>query len=128
MLAPCWDANGDRHGRHLERAPPTTHGLAHRPSRVARDGYFSHMKRTQIYITEEQAARIRQLARDRGVSQAQVIRQVLDDALETGDPEAEARAGILATAGILRDAPDWPEWQARVRGRTADERLTDEGF
>jgi len=86
------------------------------------------MRRTQIYITDEQAARIRQIARGRNVSQAQVIRQILDAALDTGDAEAEARAGILATAGILPDAPDWPQWQAQVRGRSADERLSDEGL
>ena len=92
------------------------------------DVYCSHMRRTQIYITDEQAARIRQIARGRNVSQAQVIRQILDAALDTGDAEAEARAGILATAGILPDAPDWPQWQAQVRGRSADERLSDEGL
>lgn len=86
------------------------------------------MKRTQIYITEEQAVRIRDIARDRGVSQAHVIRKMLDDALETGDPEAEARAAIIATAGVLAGAPDWPEWQARTRGRSADERLRDHGL
>lgn len=86
------------------------------------------MRRTQIYITDEQAAKIRQLARARRVSQAQVIRRILDAALETGDPESEARAGIVATAGILPDAPDWRAWQANVRGRTAAQRLEDEGL
>ncbi len=92
------------------------------------DVYFSHMRRTQIYITDEQAERIKAIAQERNVTQAQVIRRILDAALETGDSEAEARAAILATAGILPDAPDWPEWQAQVRGRSADERLTDEGL
>jgi len=81
------------------------------------------MKRTQIYIREDQAERIVGLAEERGISQAEVIRQILDAALDTGDAEAEARAAILATAGILRDAPDWPDWQRSVRGRTAAERL-----
>jgi hypothetical protein len=85
------------------------------------------MQRTQIYITDEQARQIKQLARSRRVSMAQVIRQILDGALDTGDAEAEARAGILATAGILPDAPDWPEWQAAVRGRSAAERLSESG-
>lgn len=47
-------------------------------------------------------------------------------AREEHDAQAEARAGILATAGILPNAPDWPEWQAQVRGRSADERRSDE--
>lgn len=86
------------------------------------------MRRTQIYITDDQANRILEIARSRGVSQASVIRQILDAALDTGDPEAEARAAILATAGMLENAADWPAWQRSVRGRTADERLTDEGL
>lgn len=86
------------------------------------------MQRTQIYITDEQATRIKQMARSRRTSKAHVIRQILDAALETGDSEAEARAGIMATAGILPEAPDWPEWQAAVRGRTAVERLADSGL
>jgi hypothetical protein len=84
------------------------------------------MKRTQIYIEEEQARRIKELARNRRVSQAQVIRQILNAALDPSDAEAEARAGILSTAGILAEAPAWPEWQASVRGRSAAERLAAE--
>ncbi len=85
------------------------------------------MQRTQIYITDEQAREIKALARRRRVPMAQVIRQILDAALETGDAEAEARAGIVATAGILPEAPDWPEWQASVRGRPAAVRLAEAG-
>ncbi len=81
------------------------------------------MRRTQIYITEEQADRIAELAEFRRVSKAEVIRGILDAALSIGDIEAEARAGIQATAGVIRDAPDWQEWQEAVRGRSAEERL-----
>ncbi|MBA2668234.1 MAG: ribbon-helix-helix protein, CopG family, partial [Trueperaceae bacterium] len=42
------------------------------------------MKRTQIYIREDQARRIAERAEERGVSQAEVIRQILDAALDTG--------------------------------------------
>ncbi len=86
------------------------------------------MKRTQVYIREDQAQRIAERAEERGVSQAEVIRQILDGAFDLGDAEAEARAAILATAGILNDAPDWPEWQRSVRGRSASERLADLGL
>jgi hypothetical protein len=86
------------------------------------------MKRTQIYIRDDQAARIAERAEERGLSQAEVIRQILDAALDTGDAEAEARAAIMATAGLLRDAPDWREWQRSVRGRSAAQRLEDEGL
>lgn len=85
------------------------------------------MRRTQIYITEEHDQRLAALASDRRIPKAAVVRQILDAALDTGDAEAEARAAIRATAGICHDAPDWPQWQRQVRGRTADQRLHDEG-
>jgi hypothetical protein len=85
------------------------------------------MKRTQVYLTEEQDRRLAEIAVERGTSRAGALRWALDSVLETGDVEAEARAVILATAGILADHPDWPEWQRTVRGRTATERLEDLG-
>jgi hypothetical protein len=81
------------------------------------------MKRTQIYITEAQDDVLRQLAASEQISKAEAIRRILDRALETGDPEAEARAVIRSTAGICADYPAWPEWQRSVRGRTAAERF-----
>jgi hypothetical protein len=32
-------------------------------------------------------------------------------------------AVVKATAGVMADYPDWPEWLASVRGKGADERL-----
>ena len=81
------------------------------------------MKRTQIYISEEQDRRLSELAADRGVAKAAVIRQLLDEALQTGDPEDEAREAIASTAGVCADYPDWAEWLEAVRGRSADERV-----
>jgi hypothetical protein len=92
-------------------------------SRADDDVYCGHMKRTQIYITDEQDRLLGRRARSERVSKAEVIRVILDRALNAGDPEAEARAIILSTAGICADYPDWPEWQRAVRGKTADERL-----
>jgi len=89
----------------------------------ADDGYSSHMRRTQVYITEEQDRRLADIASQRGISKAGALRWALDWALETGDVEAAARAIIRATAGSCSDYPDWPEWQRSVRGRSADERL-----
>ncbi len=86
------------------------------------------MQRTQVYVREDQAERITARAKERGVSRAEVIRQILDVALDLGDAEAEARAAIVATAGILSEAPDWPAWQRSVRGRTASEGLDDLGL
>lgn len=86
------------------------------------------MRRTQIYITDEQDKRIAQLAGDLGVSKAEVVRRILDQGLEMGDREEEARAVIRATAGLLADYPDWPDWQRSVRGRSAGERLASLGL
>ena len=86
------------------------------------------MRRTQIYITDEQAARIAELAEFRRVSKAEVIRGILDEALEVGDAETEASAGIRTTAGSMPDAPDWQEWQESVRGKSADGRLKNFGL
>lgn len=81
------------------------------------------MKRTQVYLTEAQDRRLAQIADERGISKAGALRSALDATLGTGDAEAEARAVIQATAGLLADYPDWPEWQRSVRGRTAAERM-----
>jgi hypothetical protein len=87
------------------------------------------MRRTQIYLTDEQSARIARLADDRHVSKAEIIRHILDEGLGIGDEDADAaRAAIEATAGLCRDYPDWPEWLDSVRGRTADERLSSLGL
>jgi hypothetical protein len=85
------------------------------------------MKRTQVYLTEAQDERLVRIAEERGVSRAAALRWALDTALETGDAEAEARAVILSTAGMLSDHPDWPEGQRAVRGRSAGERLDELG-
>jgi len=87
------------------------------------------MRRTQIYLTEEQDERIAGMAEARSVSKAEVIRQILDASLGSGDAEADGRAAILATAGICRDYPDWPEWLDDIRSsKGADERLRSLGL
>lgn len=81
------------------------------------------MRRTQIYITEEQDRLIAARASDAGIPKAEVVRRALDEALGLDDGRDARRRAILATAGVLADAPDWPEWLAEVRGSGADERL-----
>jgi hypothetical protein len=83
------------------------------------------MHRTQIYLTDEQRERIARMADDRGVSKAEVIRRILDRSLGIGSDADERVEAVIATAGVMPDAPDWPEWQRRIRGRSADERLRD---
>ncbi len=86
------------------------------------------MKRTQIYISEEQDRRLARMAGEREISKAELIRQLLDRALEPGHAEAVARAVIRETAGVCAGYPDWPEWLRSVRGRSADERLRAAGL
>ena len=85
------------------------------------------MKRTQVYLTDDQDRRLGEIAAERRISKASALRWALDTALSTGDTEAQAREIILATAGILADHPDWAEWQRSVRGRTAADRLAGTG-
>ncbi|MBI4704253.1 MAG: antitoxin [Deltaproteobacteria bacterium] len=86
------------------------------------------MKRSQLYLTEEQRARIGRRAEDAGVSQAEVVRQILDEALDIDEGSARRLAAVDATSGILPKAPDWPEWLASVRGRSAGDRLRELGL
>jgi Ribbon-helix-helix protein, copG family len=81
------------------------------------------MRRTQVYITEEQDERIAARAVDTGVSKAEVIRRALDRGLGVDDGRGERRRAIEATAGIASDEEEWPQWLARVRGGSAAERL-----
>lgn len=86
------------------------------------------MRRTQIYLTEEQRGGIARNAIDAGVSQAEVIRRILDRALGITTGSDERVAMVDATAGVLADYPDWPDWLGDVRGRDADARLKDLGL
>lgn len=81
------------------------------------------MRRTQIYITEEQERLIAGRAADAGVPKAEVIRRILDKSLGLDGGAADRRRAILSTAGLLPDAEDWPDWLERVRGSGADARL-----
>ena len=86
------------------------------------------MRRTQLYLTEEQRKRLRRKADDAGTSEAEVVRRILDEALGLADSRHERVAAIRATAGLLADAPDWPEWLASVRGASAAARLDELGL
>ena len=59
------------------------------------------MRRTQIYLTDEQDERVAALAKARGESKAAVIRQILDNGLDGGSAEADAQLVISSTAGIF---------------------------
>jgi hypothetical protein len=80
------------------------------------------MRRTQIYLTDEQCRALSRRASDTGLSQAEVIRRVIDRALGLADDTGHRVEAVNATAGLLADLPDWPECLSQVRGRGADER------
>ena len=86
------------------------------------------MRRTQIYLTEEQRERLAMRAADAGPSEAEIVRRILDEGLGIDDSGAERVAAVDLTAGILPGAPDWPEWLARVRGAGAERRLEELGL
>ena len=62
------------------------------------------MKRTNIYLDEEQAASLDRLADQEGVSRAEIIRRLLDRALSGDDTSrAEDLAALTESFGSVRD-------------------------
>lgn len=86
------------------------------------------MRRTQMYLTDAQRSRLAARARAEGVSEAEVIRRILDAGLGIDTADDERLAAVDETAGLLAGAPDWPEWLRDVRGEGADERLRELGL
>jgi len=81
-----------------------------------------------MYLTDEQRRRLAARAQAEHVSEAEVVRRILDSALGPAD-DVEARVAVIReTSGILADAPDWPEWLAQVRGTGANQRLKELGL
>ncbi|HLH69405.1 MAG TPA: hypothetical protein VKY90_10325 [Candidatus Dormibacteraeota bacterium] len=72
---------------------------------------------------DEQRRRLARRAADEGISQAEVVRRILDRALDIRRGVEDRLAVVEATAGVLADHPDWPEWLAGVRGPGSAERL-----
>lgn len=67
------------------------------------------MKRTNIYLAEEQTASLDKLAEQQGVSRAELIRQLLDRALNNADDNLESGLNAIKESfGVLRDveSPD----------------------
>ncbi|HZU18192.1 MAG TPA: hypothetical protein VFD01_16525 [Candidatus Dormibacteraeota bacterium] len=51
------------------------------------------------------------------------MHRILDRALGIRPGVEDRLAVVEATAGVLADYPDWPEWLASVRGPESAERL-----
>ena len=66
--------------------------------------------RTQIYLTDEQRARLRERARANGVPMSQLIRDAIDSLL-SGEDDLEATFG--SSPGIGNRTPLRSEWDQR---------------
>jgi hypothetical protein len=67
------------------------------------------MIRTQIQLTEQQTQRLKALAKERGVSMAELIRQSIDTLLEspgTTDREERKRRALSIVGMFRSDVPD----------------------
>lgn len=77
------------------------------------------MKRTQIYLTEEQGRYLERRSRATGQTISQLIRTAIDDAYLKRTPmdKAERLRIIRATAGAWKGFPyTGAEWVERIRG------------
>lgn len=62
------------------------------------------MRRTNIYLDEEQTASLDRLAEQQGVSRAELIRQLLDRALSNADDNLESDLKVIGDSfGALKD-------------------------
>lgn len=80
------------------------------------------MKRTNIYLGEEQSAAVESAARARGISRAELIRRLVDSGLsgtESTDLEADL-AAIAESFGVLSDFGDFLARGSDDRARHLD--------
>lgn len=62
------------------------------------------MKRTNLYLDESQTEALDELARDQGISRAEVVRRLIDRSLGTATADLESDiAAIDESFGVLRD-------------------------
>ena len=64
------------------------------------------MRRTQIYLSENQHGKIGRIAKAQGLTRSQYIRDVLDKALDAGATEPDWKAAIMAGVGMWKDRPE----------------------
>ena len=77
------------------------------------------MHRTNIYLSDEQQRVLGARARTEGVSKAEIIRRILDEALGLRMSTADRLEAVQATAGIWSDRST-EELAATFRWRTDD--------
>lgn len=77
------------------------------------------MVRTQIQLTEEQMARLRQASAERGVSIAALIREAVDRVLDQGERDRRWERA-LSVVGKYRDLEGATDVSSRIDDYVAD--------
>jgi predicted transcriptional regulator len=72
------------------------------------------MVRTQIYLTEKERDALRDLARQTGKKQSELIRRAIDDFIDRFQPR-DRRAMLEQARGMWQDRGDLPDFQALRR-------------
>jgi hypothetical protein len=72
------------------------------------------MVRTQIYLTAKERDALRDLARQTGKKQSELIRRAIDDFIERNQPK-DRRAALEQAWGIWKDRDDLPDFAALRR-------------
>jgi hypothetical protein len=79
------------------------------------------MNRTNIYLDEEQARSLDEIARAQGISRAALIRRLIDRGLSQGDSNVESDlAAIEASFDVLSGEETFPERGADQRSQHLD--------
>lgn len=80
------------------------------------------MRRTNIYLGEEQSAVVEDVARARGISRAELIRELIDAGLSgTGPSDLEADLSAIAESfGAIADSADFLGREDDDRARHLD--------
>jgi hypothetical protein len=80
------------------------------------------MRKAQVFLTDEQLAELRRIARETGRKQSEIIRRGVDLAVKEAKeaPVADWKSGILSAAGIWKDRDDLDELYADLRRRNLD--------
>lgn len=79
------------------------------------------MQRTNIYLEDRQTALLDRLAAEEGISRAELIRRILDRALQGGDGDRDADLARLDVAFGAAVEIELPERAAGERERYLDE-------
>ncbi len=72
------------------------------------------MVRTQIYLTEEERAALRTIARQTGKKQSELIRRALDDFIDRFQPQ-DRQALLKQARGMWQGRDDLPDFRALRR-------------